>query len=142
MKILLYILLFSTFAKAACCCYPGASCAQVNAAVASSVENVILNMQENDKEHYAKKVDELSQYLERINLIEKEIEKIETRLLATEKTEAFYLLKKASLLQKIGEIDDLLTLASLTLGKAEISEVELKLIENNLVNTTNATGVQ
>ena len=48
----------------------------------------------------------IPEYLERINLIEKEIEKIETRLLATEKTEAIYLLKKASLLQKIGEIDD------------------------------------
>lgn len=142
MKYLVYLLLFSTLANAACCCYPGASCAQVNAAVATSVENVISNMQENDKEHYAKKVDELSQYLERINLIEKEIEKVETRLLATEKTEAFYLLKKASLLQKISEIDDLLTMASLTLGKAEVSEVELKLIENNIANTTNAIGVQ
>lgn len=127
-----YVLLFSLNASAAaCCCYPGISCVAVNASVTASIAKAVTKLKQNDKETYAKKIDELSQYIERINAIEQEVAKKENKLNALEKTETFYNLKKNELLKKITKLEEISFIANNSIAKAQITEFELEILRGN-----------
>ena len=128
MRKFIFVLLFSPMLlKAACCCTP-ASCLPTEASVKASVEKTIEGLKNNDKEYYAKALNELNNELIKLNNLKNAIDMAESEVVlmaqarAVLKNEAAFHVKKTKTLI---ELDTLLTIA---ISKNQITSAELELI--------------